>query len=752
MKLSKLIVFFLLVCALPVDARWNFAAYDDQANQSYRYSLINSASVFFDLFTGSMLLNTERPASWSQQVGFCENSFGNLTSMSELQSILDYVAESPWPASWSVSSNLLGDYWTSDSTEWTVGFFANRSLRKTQAIGQGSYYGICRTAAANLKISKLRYTDEFENPISNESLYVLDRKTSLLWSREVNPCLEQSYADTACRSLGDSWHLPTVKELMTLVDYDRSNPSLNTAVFSTPSAYYTHYWTSTGLSKDGDNYAVVSFTDGSINDVSSNYSSCVGPDCCIFARCVKRVNRWENASYEDATNQTMRFNVFNSFGSAAPNPVLPSLIVDTSNWLFWRGLAHSALSHQDAESACRNATWGAHVDWRLPTVSELLSTFDYTLGKLAFPFPFLSNSLLASESHLSSPIGYWTMDTSDGTTGSILNTSSAGLLCVRGENRTVGENKYTNVYGGPILSNTTRVRDSKTGFIWARGVLLNEPCSADTTASLACRQTYGQGWRSPTIKELATLIDYTSEIGINETLFPGADYFSNWCSSSIDSAGNSLVVAFGSQGGGGEIKIVSAQSPVPGVRTCVRFETECTQDLDCQNTTNHYCVEGLCSGCRTNGDCDDGLECRDNNQCCGTCDEITPYCYQRNCLECLVDADCESGFCSEGMCKICHLSSQCPDDKPHCNRLGECQQCPVTVPCVTGQICGPRGTRPCAECLSDADCRGFCGKSLAYCNNYQCAATCEHSSQCYDVCGVNAPLCAYSSCLAGTPL
>lgn len=87
---------------------------------------------------------------------------------------------------------------------------------------------------------------------------VLDRRTGLMWSREniagdrsrktwteakkaVQDCALGGYSD---------WRLPTIRELLSLVDYERYNPAIDTEVFQCDAAWY---WTSTPLvSSSGD--------------------------------------------------------------------------------------------------------------------------------------------------------------------------------------------------------------------------------------------------------------------------------------------------------------------------------------------------------------------------------------------------------------------------------------------------------------------------------------------------------------------
>jgi Protein of unknown function (DUF1566) len=95
---------------------------------------------------------------------------------------------------------------------------------------------------------------------------VLDRTTGLEWSRENVPggTLNWKAAAEACGKLAlgghSDWRLPTIRELLTLVDYERHNPSIDTDAFKCESSYY---WTSTPVhSSPGDFAWLVSFGGG----------------------------------------------------------------------------------------------------------------------------------------------------------------------------------------------------------------------------------------------------------------------------------------------------------------------------------------------------------------------------------------------------------------------------------------------------------------------------------------------------------
>jgi len=62
----------------------------------------------------------------------------------------------------------------------------------------------------------------FEQISDNE---ILDHQTGLVWRRDYKVGLTWEEALDYAKSLGDDWHLPTIEDLETLVNYKRSNPA-----------------------------------------------------------------------------------------------------------------------------------------------------------------------------------------------------------------------------------------------------------------------------------------------------------------------------------------------------------------------------------------------------------------------------------------------------------------------------------------------------------------------------------------------
>jgi len=106
---------------------------------------------------------------------------------------------------------------------------------------------------------------------------------------------------------------------------------------------------------------------------------------------------------------------------------------------------------------------------------------------------------------------------------------------------------------------------------------------------------------------------------------------------------------------------------------------QCLQDSQCPDTAP-YCLPGVqaCRECRNSSDCSDGLLCGP----AFTCDS------------CQIDSQCEDGLlCSQGRCRQCLTSDDCPIEKPVCDVFsGTCSRCQERnhcsdIPQLTRLVC-----------------------------------------------------------------
>jgi len=112
--------------------------------------------------------------------------------------------------------------------------------------------------------------------ISAEALVVKDDVNKLLWEDSVHTedtKVNHMKAEAYCTNLeiGEykTWRVPTLTELLTIVDYKRYKPSI-LKEFDHVSKD-TLYWTSTVYARSSDEFWGVSFKDGATSNAAQSY-------------------------------------------------------------------------------------------------------------------------------------------------------------------------------------------------------------------------------------------------------------------------------------------------------------------------------------------------------------------------------------------------------------------------------------------------------------------------------------------------
>jgi hypothetical protein len=136
-------------------------------------------------------------------------------------------------------------------------------------LGAVAVVSTASTATADAASPTGRYT------YTSASVTVYDTKTKLTWQRMV-PSMTYSWADakTYCASpavntiLGGAGRLPTIKELVTLIDFSQSAaPAIDVTAFpGTPSSYF---WSSSPQAGSSNTALMVNFDFGSTSGLAA---------------------------------------------------------------------------------------------------------------------------------------------------------------------------------------------------------------------------------------------------------------------------------------------------------------------------------------------------------------------------------------------------------------------------------------------------------------------------------------------------
>jgi len=106
---------------------------------------------------------------------------------------------------------------------------------------------------------------------------ITDTRTGLVWQRTPSAnAVPRPEAFATCAALGAGLRLPTAKELLTLVDPMRSNPSLLEGFPDPPSK---GFWSASLNGSRPDTYVGVYFSDG--------HTSWASPEVLYYVRCVR---------------------------------------------------------------------------------------------------------------------------------------------------------------------------------------------------------------------------------------------------------------------------------------------------------------------------------------------------------------------------------------------------------------------------------------------------------------------------------
>jgi hypothetical protein len=221
---------------------------------------ISTAGVGRDTVTGlswqRVLGENPNGYTWLEAKLYCDqlelagHADWRLPSKIELESIVDDIARPahdrlvfgvPGAVVWSVSP-VVGEperRWLVDFLDGSSGY---SSAEVSTALDVRCVRGPADATWSGLAAS--RYT------VDTAGDAVADNRTGLVWQRTLSTGTHTwEGAQAYCAALGPNWRLPTYKQLLTLVDPTRSNPSIDPVFPETPAV---SFWTaSRSLGSDG---------------------------------------------------------------------------------------------------------------------------------------------------------------------------------------------------------------------------------------------------------------------------------------------------------------------------------------------------------------------------------------------------------------------------------------------------------------------------------------------------------------------
>ncbi|MFA6807734.1 MAG: DUF1566 domain-containing protein [Eubacteriales bacterium] len=236
-----------------------------------------------------------------------------------------------------------------------------------------------------------RFTD-------NGDQTVTDKKTGLIWQKgEVfDVSLEQATQAPDGLSIGgfNDWRMPTMLELLSIVDTSLNKPPFNDILGLTETEYF---WSSESTPGVTDKAWVLN-AGGGTGDKPINESRAAGGEKIYSLKCVR--GNWEVKSPRFVDN-----------GDKTVSDYLLKLVWQQSN--------KSGLSLSEAKSYIDKLNENGSYSWRLPTMPELAMLCDRSLSSPAVDqeyFSSISSDKYWTSSALSSGGRQWYVDLSNGMT------------------------------------------------------------------------------------------------------------------------------------------------------------------------------------------------------------------------------------------------------------------------------------------------------------------------------------------------
>ena len=243
-------------------------------------------------WTGSYCVGIQNAYTWDQAKALSFSYAGlsdwRLPNIRELQTIVDRDNYNPAINTLAFPNTPILNFWTgsvyalySSDSAWSVNFVdgvASYSYRR-----QSLPVRLVRGGQSLALLTDTRPDTDYTNNGDGTITY---KPTNLIWKQctegQIGPSCSgttNTYNWDKAISLSDSfagksdWRLPTEDELISLVDFTKSNPAINATIFpGTPLSYY--YWSSSPNNNNSDHAWNVSFGtgDASSGNRSGGYS------------------------------------------------------------------------------------------------------------------------------------------------------------------------------------------------------------------------------------------------------------------------------------------------------------------------------------------------------------------------------------------------------------------------------------------------------------------------------------------------
>jgi hypothetical protein len=189
------------------------------------------------------------------------------------------------------------------------------------------------------------------------------------------------------------WRLPTMEELLSIIDYGIYNPAINGSYF--PNRMSSRYWSSTTLVDSSNRARYVNFIYG--------YGSAYG------------IDNYSDKSYSHYI-RAVRGGQTGSFDNLVGNG--DGTVTDTATGLMWQQDTEGLMNWEASLGYCENLSLAGFSDWRLPTAKELASILDLSKRNPAIDTDYFPNTVSfpywSSTTRANTYVGAWIVGFGDG--------------------------------------------------------------------------------------------------------------------------------------------------------------------------------------------------------------------------------------------------------------------------------------------------------------------------------------------------
>ena len=295
----------------------------------------------------------------------------------------------------------------------------------------------------------------------------IDNNTGLEWASWTGQSrISWEDSQTFCETLeygGHSdWRLPSIQELLTIVNFPNNSPALDLAYFSNGPLQY-NVWSSTLVKDDSSKawYLVARYGPSSYTlktDASNTYVMCVRGD----------ENTLPESSFEEPVD---------------PEGNGEYVVKDSTTKLYWQQSYVNNKTWSAALSYCEDLEYGGYSDWRLPNINELRTLIDYEKSEPASSFPSnAQGQFWSSTSHAMTNSAHYVYFY-NGVSASGGKTYTHSVRCVRSDLCDEGEFfDGTNCVFDPCTENSCLMEHS------------DGKCTPLTSSEYSCGCTDGYRW------------------------------------------------------------------------------------------------------------------------------------------------------------------------------------------------------------------------------------------------------------------